>query len=186
MLLVTLSLQPFLWSSVQTLDQADLERTVRSDLQMNRFFQLINGAEPEEEPISLLRSYQPLLAANLELTSPYQVVPGSYQSLDNTHYVGSSSPYSGYSKYLASGAYQYHNKHCLNSYGQLPKISNLDVDNAFGYANHELAKRYPEYANGSHYSGVAHKEVEGRMLELVSEYFGKLYFIFCNFFLLLI
>lgn len=146
--------------------------SVRSDWEENQFEKIINSLDAGSN--SLLRSFS--VPAPYELTSPYQAIPGSYEAQDRGYYLGDGE-YSGssiYGKYLASGAYLYHSKQCANHYGQVPKVSQQDVDSAFGYANHQMRVRYPEYANKTHYSFNAHKEVEGQMMELVSEYFAKL------------
>jgi len=145
--------------------------SVRSDWEKNPFAQLLQGL-PEESD-SLLRSVT--LPPNYEESSPYQVIPGSYEIGDNTHYHGNGlyDQNANYAQYLASGSYKYHNAKCGNHYGQVPRVSQADLDNAFGYANNELITRYPEYANGSHYKSTDRKEVEGQLMELVSEYFGK-------------
>lgn len=148
------------------------KHNVRSDWEENQFEQILNGLS-EDSP-SLVRSFKE--PAHYDLTSPYQVIPGTYVSHEKGYYQGNHkySASSIYGKYLASGAYQYHSKQCLNHYGQVPAIAQPDVDNAFGYANAQIRQRYPEYGNKSHYNQKAHKEVEGQMMELVSEYFAKL------------
>lgn len=113
---------------------------------------------------------------NYEFTSQYQTIPGSYQSDSKSYYLGSSAyqPKQIYANYLSSGSYQFYSSKCHNAYGQVPPVSPLDLENAFGYAHAQLAILYPEYNNASDYSSATgHKEVEGRLLELVSEYFAK-------------
>lgn len=110
------------------------------------------------------------------MTSPYQAIPGTYQYTDIQCYAGNGpyNPIGIYKSYLTSGSFEYYSPKCMYQYGSMPKVTQMDVDNAFKFANNQLRLRYPEYGNVTHYNGVDHKEVEGYFLLLVSEYFAKL------------
>ena len=43
-----------------------------------------------------------------------------------------------YSSYLSSTGYQQYNQYCTKSYGQKPKITSKDLDQAFAYAFNEV------------------------------------------------
>lgn len=111
-----------------------------------------------------------------ESSSPYQAIPGTYSASRNIYYTGKSryNPTEIYAKYLDQGAYLYQSPNCTPYYKYSPKISSADIAQAFAYANQMINIRYPEYANTTHYKDTAHKEVEGHLLELASEYFAKL------------
>lgn len=110
-------------------------------------------------------------------SSPYQAIPGTYTARQNAYYMGKShyNPAAIYAKYLDQGAYLYQSANCTPYYKHLPRVSSADIAQAFAYANQAINIRYPEYANTTHYKDTAHKEVEGHLLELASEYFAKLY-----------
>lgn len=152
-------------------EEALSKHNVRSDWEENHFEKILNDLT--EDSNSLVRSFTE--PAHYELTSPYQVIPGTYESNEQGYYQGKDkySASSIYGKYLATGAYQFFAKQCLNHYGQVPAVSQPDVESAFSYANHQIRQRYPEYGNKSHYDLKGQKEVEGQMMELVSEYFAK-------------
>lgn len=114
------------------------------------------------------------------LTSPYQVIPGSYRVTNDQYYGYNNNNntynvYSLYTKYLNNDNYYYGGKSCQqNTYDYGKQVTQYDLYQAFAYANNELKLRYQEYSNLSNYLDVDRKEIEGTMMELVSEYFARL------------
>ena len=117
------------------------------------------------------------------LTSPYQVIPGSYQLPKNDQYYGYNIPNitynakSIYTNYLVNnnaGMNYYGGKNCQQKYGYNKQIVPADLNQAFAYAEQGLQQRYPEYSNQRNYRDVDRKEIESTKMELVSEYFARL------------
>nr|XP_027204017.1 peroxidase-like [Dermatophagoides pteronyssinus] len=117
------------------------------------------------------------------LTSPYQVIPGSYQLPKNDQYYGYNIPNitynakSIYTNYLVNNNagmnYYYGGKNCQQKYGYNKQIVPADLNQAFAYAEQGLQQRYPEYSNQRNYRDVDRKEIESTKMELVSEYFAR-------------
>lgn len=116
------------------------------------------------------------LPASIEITSPYQAIPGTYHLKDNRVFNGKST-YNAkqiYEAYLATGTFLFHNPGCMLHYSTVPKVTEEDISKAFTYAFQQLPIRYPEYINIDSYQGKERKEIEGYYLLLVAEYFAKL------------
>lgn len=121
-------------------------------------------------------NYAKLASSYLSKTSPYQVIPGSYASKDLYSYYKSPSLYnqvSIFSDYLSGGPFLYYSPYCQYNYGKIPKIHDYDLQNAFNYASNQLRVKFPEYSNETLYKDTDRKEIEGRFMELASEYFGR-------------
>lgn len=86
-------------------EEALSKHNVRSDWEENHFEKILNDLT--EDSNSLVRSFTE--PAHYELTSPYQVIPGTYESNEQGYYQGKDkySASSIYGKYLATGAYQF-------------------------------------------------------------------------------
>ncbi|OTF74184.1 hypothetical protein BLA29_007061 [Euroglyphus maynei] len=106
------------------------------------------------------------------LTSPYQVIPGSYRVTNDQYYGYNNNNntynvYSLYTKYLNNDNYYYGGKSCQQqTYDYGKQVTQYDLYQAFAYANNELKLRYQEYSNLSNYLDVDRKEIEGTMMEL--------------------